>query len=497
MRPFIFILAVLCVLAALPAAALEITEVMYDAPGADADHEWIEIYNNDDTAIDSATLKLFESNSNHGITVLSGGQSIDPGSYAVITDADTEGVFTAVYPSFSGTLLHSSFSLVNTGETVAIKRNDTIVASATYPANMGAAGDGDTLSYSDGSWHVSNATPGALNADGSNDTDNDDVDGQPDYPTENATSMIQSGLKKNQAIVLTYGLTAAMDTVIVVGKMHSYMAKPVRTVGSDTFAIRHGVYEWAMGDGTAYLKQNNPTIEHAYAYPGTYQMILSYYTSKLTYEEGTPFLTLKKKIAVLKPTLEVSGSVADGTITIAHASSEDFDIAGWQLHSGGNMFTFPRNTILLARTAYTFTPRQLNFSYIGGPIDLLYPTGEVFGSSAPVKETSSTRTSMAKPDAYYAQSSLVATPAPAVETLLNNPIASDMPDNTKNAGSAAFVILAVFLGLVIGAISIVLFLSIRFQDKKSFDYRVRDDDAVDVLPVEDIIELSEDEEDEI
>lgn len=48
-----------CVLVALPVfASLRISEVMYDADGADDEHEWIELWNTGDTAVDLSAWSL-------------------------------------------------------------------------------------------------------------------------------------------------------------------------------------------------------------------------------------------------------------------------------------------------------------------------------------------------------------------------------------------------------------------------------------------------------
>ena len=56
--------------------ALQISEIMYDPSGSDTGHEWIEIYNDGEVAVDVKTLKLYENNTNHSITYVSGNEML-------------------------------------------------------------------------------------------------------------------------------------------------------------------------------------------------------------------------------------------------------------------------------------------------------------------------------------------------------------------------------------------------------------------------------------
>ena len=52
-------------------ANILINEVMYDVEGTDTDREWIEVYNDGSESVDLSTYKLFEANTNHGLTLSS------------------------------------------------------------------------------------------------------------------------------------------------------------------------------------------------------------------------------------------------------------------------------------------------------------------------------------------------------------------------------------------------------------------------------------------
>lgn len=84
------------------------------------DYEWFEMYNKGSTAVDITGWKFFEANTNHSITAYRGDLVIDPGEYAVI--ANKADKVAQKYPTFTGTLIDSSWSSLNeSGELIALK----------------------------------------------------------------------------------------------------------------------------------------------------------------------------------------------------------------------------------------------------------------------------------------------------------------------------------------------------------------------------------------
>jgi hypothetical protein len=133
-------------------AAVQITEVMYDAPGADQGHEWVELTNTSSSTVSIAGWKFFEGGTNHNFVVAQGTDSTSspqattllPGQSAIISNNPSD--FLSDFPKYAGTLFKSSFSLNNTGETIALKDAKlNIVDSLAYASTQGAAGDGNTL----------------------------------------------------------------------------------------------------------------------------------------------------------------------------------------------------------------------------------------------------------------------------------------------------------------------------------------------------------------
>ena len=135
-----------------------INEIMYNPSGDDTKHEWIEIYNKGSTEVNITGWKFYEDDTNHKLNLTQGSWIISARGYAVI--ADDADQFLLDYSDYNGTLFDSSFSLHNTGETIAIKEGSSgpIVDSVTYNESNGwkEAKDGNSLQRINPSQNLSN-----------------------------------------------------------------------------------------------------------------------------------------------------------------------------------------------------------------------------------------------------------------------------------------------------------------------------------------------------
>jgi hypothetical protein len=146
---------------AVASAAVQITEVMYDAPGSDSGHEWMEI--STDSSIDLHGFKLNEGGSNHALAATQGTSSLAAGDVAIISNNPQ--TFLADFPNYTGTIFKSSFSLSNTGETILLKDAKlSDIATLTYNSSEGGAGDGNSLHLNGQSWTPGAPNPGSLAA---------------------------------------------------------------------------------------------------------------------------------------------------------------------------------------------------------------------------------------------------------------------------------------------------------------------------------------------
>lgn len=125
-------------------ASVRITELMYDTVGVKAGREWVEIVNDTGSSVDIKNWKLFQGSSNHGLALIQGA-TIVPAQGVVVIAADAN-KFKTDWPTYSGTLFRSAFTLSSRGTTVILK-NATLSAvdTASFTPDMGAKGDGNSL----------------------------------------------------------------------------------------------------------------------------------------------------------------------------------------------------------------------------------------------------------------------------------------------------------------------------------------------------------------
>jgi hypothetical protein len=139
---------------------IDINEIMYNPPGADTDHEWLELYNNDTTDIDIKGWRFYEAGTNHSLTLIQGSRIIPAGGYAIIADNAT--TFLDEHQECNCTVIDSAFSLNNSGEYIALKNATLdIVDEVAYNASWGADGNGRTLELNaTGRWGESRVDEG-------------------------------------------------------------------------------------------------------------------------------------------------------------------------------------------------------------------------------------------------------------------------------------------------------------------------------------------------
>lgn len=144
-----------------------IIEVMYDYPGADTKHEWIEIYNSASQPTNLSGWKLREEGTDHQLSLIKGEFVLQPQQYAVIADDSLTFLADNHYSNltlFNSTLFESSFSLSNNGEELVLKdKEGNLIFNLTYNPILGAGGNNRTLCFLNNAWQEGLATPGEAN----------------------------------------------------------------------------------------------------------------------------------------------------------------------------------------------------------------------------------------------------------------------------------------------------------------------------------------------
>ncbi len=318
-------------------AQVYISEIMYDLEGSDT-NEWIEIHNLGSDSVDMAPWKFFESNSNHGLNLIQGDGVLLPQSFAIIADDAVE--FQGKYPQFKGLLFDSSFSLSNTGETLALRDGNLVDKdTVSYSSELGANGDGASLQKNNGSFSPNTPSPGGSNVSATNFQSSSQSTSQGSVNTTPSGSAVSQGTPKGSGAV--FAVSIGKDRTVAVANPVMFRAE----VKNKSVYDRTPSFSWSMGDGSL---KNGEVIEYQYRYPGDYTVVLN---ASRGQEEATSQVHVK----VIEPNFNIEVR-PDGAIFIENKNGEDINLFKWSLESLGKRFDFPQDTIIKAKSGVTIPP---------------------------------------------------------------------------------------------------------------------------------------------
>lgn len=450
--------AVVALFFLLPLAAFanaRITEVMYDLSGSDSGREWIEVQNTGSATLDISDWKFFENNTNHGITLVSGG-AIPPGGYAVI--ADNSAKFLADWPSFSGVLYDSAFSLSQSGELLIVR--DAALAdidTLTYDVSLGAAGDGMSLQKGNSAWSAGTPTPGNSFTAGSQSSPQT----SPPAQTNNTSSEEPQKTSPSASFeTKTIFADAGADRTVFVGADSIFEARAIGLTGEP---IENARFVWTFGNGG---RKEGKSVLYNFAYPGTYAVVLDV--------SSGPYSASDRAIIDAIPALISLNEVTDAYVGIENKSDVELDLGGWILATDTARFTFPSHTIVLpheeVRVAHAATGLTPANAYA---LSLLYPNG-VFAASyqSPLivgrQNTASSGSATTRPQASVPPPTSVPTPPGTVDAktvesqnLIAAPLAALDPEtaDTETNFSPPFfgwmMALVAVIGIAIGGVFFV------------------------------------------
>ncbi len=345
-------------------ASVQITEIMYDVSGTDTGREWIELTNTGSGALDVSSFKLFEANTNHALSLVAGTGVLQPGSSAIIADDATK--FKIDWPSYSGVLFDSSFSLSNTGESLAIKDSSLeILDSITYDGAIGAAGDGNSLQRSGATLVAASPTPGSY-SQGAPDTNTGDTESIPNASTTETTAVVQSPQASGNAPA-PLAVHLRTEEVTLVGGGSFFEAK---VFGAQSVPLPARII-WNFGDGST---AEGARVFHAYHYPGKYVV-----TAVAAYNFSSGMARATQEAVAAAVSLHAE---SDGSLLVVNESKQDLDIGLWSLLQGEKFFVIPEDTVVLEGEGVRFAPVVTGL--YGDPKALLrYPNDAVAASAKP------------------------------------------------------------------------------------------------------------------
>lgn len=324
--------------------SIKITEIMYDAPGTDTDHEWVEIQNVSESAINLTGWKIYDG-SNHTLNAppTNGGKGsiiIPAGAFAVITGNAV--TFLQDYPTVSGTVIDSVLSLSNTGDTIKIiDQSGVIMDEVIYTDNIGAAGDGNTLSWYQNGWVSAGASPlgYATNLAQSASVDTDTVSVQ----TTSFTDSKKEPVWQLEIIPSTQSVFAQVPFTL-----SAHVLNPdnnIRTVGK---------FVYTLGDGRKITTPSASPVSVVYTDPGTYIVHLDFYDAET---DRNPILSDRLLLAVENTPIVIDIDNKDTRkIKLLNLHPLDIDLSGWLMTDGVHEFVFPQNTFLPGKKEVVLNP---------------------------------------------------------------------------------------------------------------------------------------------
>ena len=349
-----FALVAIIFFAQVASAQVFISEIKYTG------NEWIEITANGDST-DLSLWKFFEGNTNHKLKPIQGGTTIASGGYAVIANDTT--AFLKEYSGFSGILFDSSFSLLDTGESISIKSSDiNIVDTISY---TGTKGSKNSVQKINGAWSESIPTPGAANGEVVNTSAKESSTVLPPIQTSNISSY------PVEPQIFTK-ITAQTQTVSV-GAATTFTA---RAWGLKKEPIENARMVWAFGDGAS---GEGTSVAHTYYYPGEYTVILDA-------SSGYYAASYRVRIIAALPlvTLRTGGDEVRSFVVIENRGNDELNLSEWQVHAQGKTFIIPKNTLVGAHKTLTLASEITGLATPAESIaSLHFPNGMV----VPVQDT--------------------------------------------------------------------------------------------------------------
>jgi len=335
-------------------AAVSITEIMYAPSGADDDHEWIEIYN-DGTVTDVSAWKFFEGGVNHGLTLHQGNATLPSGGYAIIADNAVK--FLQDFPSYSGALFDSSFSLLNSSETLSLKDDQSNVAdSVTYDAAWGAKDDGNSLQKTGGSFSAAAPTPGSGIAGSGGETPSSEGTAASTSPSSSGSS------SSNWPVEPQIFANAGPDRIAVAGADIVFEGK---ASGLQKEPIENARFVWNFGDG---VRAEGKKVSHAYRFPGDYIVVLDVASGYYSASDRARVQVEASAVTIAR--------VGDGFIELMNGSNHELDLSGWTLRSSGTLFVLPDHTVIAGNKKLVLANDVTALVPSESP-ELLYPNGSL------------------------------------------------------------------------------------------------------------------------
>ena len=387
-------------------ASVVINEIAWMGTTVSANDEWIELFNQDVTAVDLTGWRIDADDGSPSI-LLSG--TITGNGYFLMERTDDTTV-----PDISADMIYVG-ALSNSGETLRLKDSsgnevNTVVGGADW-GNVGGNNEiFETAQRTGNSWLTGVPTPRAQNVAGVG-----EVAGESVVVEENSVVITStsggSASSKGGAVKSPY---PRANIIVEAGEDKRVFAGfPVVFSGSSTGLynedIPYATYRWNFGDGAV---SNERIVSHIYETVGEYIVTLEVFWAKY-------HRTDRLSVYVTNPDIVISKVVTGekGYIELTNRTTTEMDISGWSIGTPNvTPFVFAQNSIILPKKTFILSNVASKLQSEMAQVVLRSPTGaEAFTWSAP------TLPKQSAPKPISAKSTLGAVNGATVDTPVSNP----------------------------------------------------------------------------
>jgi hypothetical protein len=322
---------------------------MYDPSGTDTKHEWVEVCNTGSVSTDVSNYKLNESGTNHGLTLTRGSGNLAHQACAVLADDAT--TFLADYPSFSGNLFDTAFSLSNSGEALILRDSSLAdVDGISYSSSQGGAGDGSSLHRSGSTFVGGSASPGSE----SGLVANTGTPADTTTPTDTTTTTGSNTATSVTTVFHTVTIEPPPRVFLRVPETLRGTAQSVVFFSAETYNAKGNVQSaqvtWVFGDG---FSEKGMSVNHVYKKAGEYEVTVTASTTDGLSDEATIIVHIDPNA------LSFSISEDGKEVTLTNNGETTIDLTGYRIIAGARVFYFPEKTRVMAGKSITLLSEDI------------------------------------------------------------------------------------------------------------------------------------------
>jgi hypothetical protein len=365
---------------------------MYDPDGSDTDREWLEVFNETSAQINLTEYKFFEANTNHGINGIE--SFLLSGEYALVVQDINK--FKTDFPTYTGKIFTSSFSLSNSGEPLAFKNKEGVVShEVNYTSFLTGSNGGKTLNFNGTSFSGGSPTPGTslLSVIGTTTTDTGTTTATTTQTTA-TTTQATSTQSATETVINPTGVYNPVYTIsrpwpiqdkiyvnagenrkTIVGVENLFEGK---ALGSDKKPALNASFNWSFGDGYTLEGQK---VTHVYKNTGEYTVVLEVYSNG-SLESDKIYVKVESPDLQIKIVDKKIDGKNEKFVELTNSSVNELKLSEMQIRTVGEtqkIFQIPKNFSILGKRTVLFEKDLLGFDTTLSYVSLEYINGKVIG----------------------------------------------------------------------------------------------------------------------